>query len=431
MSDLFWSASTQKANHDPKQLPRGTSARERAQSTSQMMKLRAASTRLLQLALCSSIPTLVRPVSTATSSVVRLQAGKARLFKNAGHPLVFSGAVDKVLGDPEPGAIVDVVDGKDGLIGWGVFNPHSMYRVRLLATPEEPALIAHRDLRKLIRHRLEAALKLRAALSLPSPETTAYRLINSEGDRLSGLTVDVFGGTAVAVTSAMWLEQRSDMVVECLRALPGITEVVWRRSDGRLQQDGWEVPNARVEEAEEHQSLADDSPTALASAPAHASAPAPAAPAPPPPPPPVLIYESGVKYLVAPVLGQKSGFYCDQRDNRRQLAELCRDKRVLDLFCYSGGFSLSAARAGARRCVGVDSSGLALDLARRNAALNGIETQCEFIQADVDKFLRAVHLPGQEADVAGARDAREVDVVICDPPKLAPSVKDLPRAIPK
>ena len=87
--------------------------------------------------------------------------------------------------------------------------------------------------------------------------------------------------------------------------------------------------------------------------------------------------------------------------------------------------------AGARRCVGVDSSGLALDLARRNAALNGIETQCEFIQADVDKFLRAVHLPGQEADVAGARDAREVDVVICDPPKLAPSVKDLPRAIPK
>ena len=398
-----------------------------------MMKLRATSTRLLQLALCSYFPTLVRPVSTATSSVVRLQAGKARLFKNAGHPLVFSGAVDKVLGDPEPGAIVDVVDGKDGLVGWGVFNPHSMYRVRLLATPEEPALIAHRDLRKLISHRLEAALKLRAALSLPSPETTAYRLINSEGDRLSGLTVDVFGGTAVAVTSAMWLEQRSDMVVECLRALPGITEVVWRRSDGRLQQDGWEVPNAKVEEVEEHQSLTDDSPTAHASAPSHASAPAPAAPPSPPPPLPVLIYESGVKYLVAPVLGQKSGFYCDQRDNRRQLAELCRDKRVLDLFCYSGGFSLSAARAGARRCVGVDSSGLALDLARRNAALNGFEAQCEFIQADVDKFLRAVHLPGggQEGDVAGASDAREVDVVICDPPKLAPSVKDLPRAIPK
>jgi 23S rRNA G2069 N7-methylase RlmK/C1962 C5-methylase RlmI len=81
----------------------------------------------------------------------------------------------------------------------------------------------------------------------------------------------------------------------------------------------------------------------------------------------------------------------------------------------------------------VDSSGLALDLARRNAALNGFEAQCEFIQADVDKFLRAVHLPGggQEGDVAGASDAREVDVVICDPPKLAPSVKDLPRAIPK
>lgn len=356
--------------------------------------------------------------AAASTAVVRLKGGKARLFKN-GHPLVFGGAVGQVTGEPDAGGVVDVVDGKGSVIGWGVYNPHSMYRVRLLATHEEDALLAHRDLGQLISYRLQAAAKLRAACGLPSSVTTAYRLVNSEGDRLSGLTVDVFAGTAVAVTSALWLEQRSEIVVECLRALPGIDDVVWRRSDGRLQQDGWVKQKEVVEEV-----AADE------------LAPAPAVPPLPPPPPPlpVLIRESGVKYLVAPVLGQKSGFYCDQRDNRKHLAELCAGKRVLDLFCYSGGFSISAARAGASRCVGVDSSALALELARENAQLNGHGAACGFVQADVHKFLREVHEgPRDRAPPSFANhdDARGVDIVICDPPKLAPSVKDLARATPK
>ena len=360
--------------------------------------------------------------------LVRLTKGKARLFKQSGHPIVYGGAIDKVEGKPEPGGVVDVVDGAGGLIGWGVFNPHSMYRVRLLAT-DELDLLEHRDVDKVLEHRLTAAAQLRAACGMPSADTNAYRLVNSEGDRLSGLTVDVFAGTAVAVSSALWLEQRRDLVVEVLERTPGVERVVWRRSDGRLQQDGWKAPSkaGATEEAVE------DS--------------APAAPAPPPDDPQqVEIRESGLRYLVAPALGQKSGFYCDQRDNRRLLAELCEGKDVLDLFCYTGGFAISAAAAGAASCVGVDSSARAVDLAAQNAALNAVGVpRCTFVKADVHKYLKGDgddrhHRHGGEGDRGGREGAAAApvrkpdelyDVVICDPPKFAPSVKDLPRATRK
>ena len=127
-----------------------------------------------------------------------------------------------------------------GFIGWGVFNPISMYRVRLLAH-EEPALLAHRDIEQLLQHRLRAAMERRRALRLPSDENTAYRLVNGEGDRLSGLMVDVYAGVAVAVSSAIWLENWSDAVRDALLELPEVTSVVWRRNLARLKQDGWDA----------------------------------------------------------------------------------------------------------------------------------------------------------------------------------------------
>ena len=257
---------------------------------------------------------------------MELKGGKARLFKVGGNPIVYGGAVGRVEGRPDAGDIVDVVDGAGGLVGWGVFNPHSMYRVRLLAT-DEASLLEHRDIHLLIRQRIGQAQKLRSGLGLPSDATTAYRLVNSEGDRLSGLTVDVFGTTAVAVASALWLEQRRDEVVAALSELPGVTDVVWRRSDGRLQQDGWKSPAKQAKDAKEAEpamQTAEEKDTAYASRRKDSE---------------VEIAESGLKFFVAPALGQKSGFYCDQRDNRRWLAEVCKGKRVLDLFCYSGGFA--------------------------------------------------------------------------------------------
>ena len=316
---------------------------------------------------------------------VTLVSGKARLFKS-GNPLVFSGAVKRV----EPtslraGDIVDVVDGADKLLGWGVYNPHSMYRVRLLAS-DEPALLEHRDMSELVAHRVRSAAAVRSAAGLPSEETTAYRLINGEGDRLSGLMVDVFDGVAVVVSSALWLERYREEVSAAISSLPTVNRLEWRRSEARLKKDGWD-PSEEGAGAE----------AAAVEAAAEA----------------VCVKENGLQYRVD-VFGQKSGFYCDQRENRKALAELCAERAVLDLFCYSGGFSLGAARAGAASCVGVDSSGAAVELATRNAELNGLAATCSFTKADVMAFQ-------QEAPPLS-------DVVICDPPKYAPTVKDLARA---
>lgn len=344
---------------------------------------------------CTAAVLALDVTATATAAGrVTLMGGKARLFKN-GNPLVFGGAVKYV--EPkhvEAGAVVDVVDGSDKLVGWGVYNPHSMYRVRLLAS-DEPSLLEHRDLGRLLSHRIAAASMVRTAAGLPSAETTAYRLVNGEGDRLSGLMVDIFDGTAVVVSSALWLERNRETISEALLALPAVSHVEWRRSEARLKKDGWEEVSAKDEGGEAAAGAPEPEPEGGGGA--------------------LRVLENGLRYHVD-IRGQKSGFYCDQRDNRRQLAELCAGRSVLDLFCYSGGFSLCAAAAGAARCLGIDSSAAAVDLASRNAALNGLESVCEFMRADV-----MVHL--KEASLAGA-----YDVVICDPPKLAPTVKDLPRA---
>ena len=231
---------------------------------------------------------------------VTLVSGKARLFK-AGNPLVFGGAVKRT--DPkdlQPGDVVDVVDGSDALIGWGVYNPHSMYRVRLLAS-DEPRLLEHRDMARLMEHRIKGAAAVRSAAGLPSEQTTAYRLINGEGDRLSGLMVDVFDGTAVVVSSALWLERYRAEVCAALHALPEVSRVEWRRSEARLKKDGWE-PDEEGAGAEGAGS------GAAADAEAAAAAP-------------VRVRENGLEYHVD-VYGQKSGFYCDQRENRKTLAEV-------------------------------------------------------------------------------------------------------------
>mmetsp|Transcript_1181 Transcript_1181/g.1980 ORF Transcript_1181/g.1980 Transcript_1181/m.1980 type:complete len:430 (+) Transcript_1181:64-1353(+) len=327
------------------------------------------------------------------AAVVRLAGGKARLFRS-GQPLVFQGAVQKVFGNPSPGDVVDVVDGADSLIGWGVFNSRSMYCVRLLVTVGEFSLLGDRDISALIHTRIRQAAQRRAVCQLPSDHTNAYRLVNGEGDRLSGLAVDVFAGIAVAVSSALWVEKHAQQVCSALLALPTVDQVVWRRSTARLKQDGWELDigaeGSGVDESAGRMGLREG----------------------------LMIQENGLHYMVEPEGGQKSGFYCDQRENRQALARLCEGRRVLDLFCYSGGFSISAAAAGASSCLGVDASAAAIDLARQNAELNGLSHTCRFQKADVLAVLRQT-------------EPASYDVVICDPPKFAPSVKDLARATPR
>lgn len=198
--------------------------------------------------------------------------------------------------------------------------------------------------------------------------TTVFRLVYSEGDALSGLVVDVLGDTAVVQSNAAWAERYKSEVVEAVRRHSGAARVVWRRSEAMLAEEGVDVGAGGaggVDDADEAGSLlatatassdgGDDGDNeeedGAAAAVALAGAPGGAAEA----PPPVRVREAGVAFLASPEAGQKTGFYADQRDNRAFVASMARGKTVLDLCCYSGGFALAAAAAGAQSAIGARS----------------------------------------------------------------------------
>lgn len=300
---------------------------------------------------------------------VVLQPRRARPFFGR-HPWVYAGAVAAVTGSPEDGDEVDVFSHAGHFIARGLFNSRSKIRVRLYGWSADVPLDA-----AFFRGRLEAALSLRRnLLGLDSP-AGACRLVFSEADGLSGCTIDRYGGWLVAQFTSLALAKRREMFAELLVDLLQPRGIYLRteRSVGKLEglelQDGplWgEVPPGSL-----------------------------------------VIEEDGLRYLVNLSEGQKTGFYLDQRDNRRAVGRLAAGRRMLDAFCYSGGFGLHAARAGARSVLGVDVSEPALALARENAKLNGLDN-LEFVRADVFRQLEVLC------------DARErFGMVVLDPPKFA------------
>mmetsp|Transcript_23190 Transcript_23190/g.55935 ORF Transcript_23190/g.55935 Transcript_23190/m.55935 type:complete len:601 (-) Transcript_23190:54-1856(-) len=307
------------------------------------------------------------------------------------------------------------------LIGYGVFNPESMYRVRMLCHDTiHPGLTKSiRSIRKniqrgnfqsvsssgmgldlILERKISDAIYTRLAMQLPSASITdTYRLVNGEGDGLSGLAVDILGGaTAIVMSSAAWCEIHKETILSVLGRMlkehPSYADtsidIVWRNTPSRLKQDGYEVDiksSGGTDEKDEN---------------------------------PIVATESSVKYLTYPHSdGQKTGFYCDQRANRLMVAELCQNKRVLDLCCYNGGFALNAMIRGcAASSIGVDSSQDAINAAMANAELNGLSgMDVSFVKDDISAFMK------------GAMDAdNEFDVIVLDPPKLAPSLSSLDKA---
>ncbi|OSX74525.1 hypothetical protein BU14_0285s0013 [Porphyra umbilicalis] len=386
----------------------------------------------------------VAAFAAAGLPAVVLRRGKARLFRDGGSPLVFGGAVASLVagdgvdvGAVAAGSPVGVVDGAGGAIGFGVYNPDSLYRVAA---------------------RLAAAAALRARLRLPRADTTAYRLVNGEGDRLSGLAVDVYGRVAVVSSSAAWVEAHRALITDALVAvLPRGVAVVWRRSADRLRQDGWVPPPAPADSVgsdADAESVAhgDDAGADGGGGSAEAE-----------------VLEGGLSFTVSLRRGQKTGFYVDQRENRAAVGGVLPPPpppagggrvgggRVLDAFCYSGGFGVHALAAGASEVTFVDSSGAALALARRNVAANfpgaavatatvsttaglvaddaaaaasptdgggGGATTATFVTGDAVAALDAL-AAGSAANAAG------FDVAIVDPPKLAPTAAVLDRAARK
>jgi 23S rRNA (cytosine1962-C5)-methyltransferase len=302
---------------------------------------------------------------------LHLRSGKDRPVR-LGHPWIFSGAIRDLDPDAEPGSAVRVFAADGSLLGVGYVNPRCAIAVRMLSRADEAIDAAF------VRRRVAEALALRARVV--ATDTTAYRLINGEGDALPGVLVDRYADVLVLQCLTAGAERLKAWLLGALVAEVG-PSAVSERSDG---------PVRRAE------GLATSVMTLHGTAPAE-----------------VVVRENGLHFAITPGAGQKTGHFCDQRPNRALLRQLAGGRRVLDAFAYSGGFSVHAAAGGAAQVVAVDSSARALAVAARNLALNGIDAQAELVEADVGRFLRD-------------RDER-FDVLVLDPPALVKQRKDLPR----
>lgn len=286
------------------------------------------------------------------------------------HPWVYAGAIADVLGQPADGEIVELYSHAGNFIARGIYNGRSKIRVRLYTwSPDTPL-----D-RAFFQRRLEDALRLRGALLELGGPGKACRLVFSEADGLSGLTVDRYDRWLVVQFTALGMAQRRDLLVELLVELLRPEGIYLRTERGIGQLEGLELQDGLL----------------WGSVPTE----------------PIPIDEEGVRFLVHLCEGQKTGFYLDQRGNRRTVARFASGRRALDAFCYTGGFGLHAAKAGARAVLGVDGSPTALALAEQNARLNGVEGM-SFIRADVFSYLESL---------AGAGE--RFGLLVLDPPKFA------------
>ncbi len=291
------------------------------------------------------------------------------------HPWIFSGGVAAVAGDPRPGDTVRVLSSAGESLGRAAYSPNSQLRARMWTHDPDTQVDAD-----LISRRIVAASSRRAHLDAI---TDAHRVVFSEADGVPGVIADRYGNTIVVQLGSAGAELWRDPVADALIALPGV-DGVFERSD---------IDGREREGLEPRVGLLRGSPRND-----------------------VVIHERGLRYEVSFTTGQKTGFYLDQRDARTAIAAVANGRRVLNAFSYTGAFGVVAARNGAASVTSIDSSGPALRAAQSNAALNGVE-HGEQIEGDAFAELRRL------------RDrARSFDLILLDPPKLAPTEAQVERA---
>jgi 23S rRNA (cytosine1962-C5)-methyltransferase len=298
----------------------------------------------------------------------------AVVLKSAGlHPLVYRKRIARVDREAAAGDIVEVLDGQERRVGYGLYNPKSELALRRLSRGDELPDEAW------WRRRLAEAVALRREIMQLDAVTDSYRLVHAEGDGLSGIMIDKLGEVLSAECFSIGMYQRAAALIEMLTPLVGTKHHVIRGGPATLAQEGFEAAEIASPDLPRR----------------------------------ITIQEFGTRFRIDFEVSHKTGFFCDQRDNRRLLASFCKDKTVLDLCCYTGGFAVQAKKlGGASDCVGVDLDAGALELAKENANLN--QVRIKFTQADAFAYIR---------DMIGG--GRTFDVVVLDPPKLIRSRLEL------
>lgn len=298
----------------------------------------------------------------------------------AGHPWVFAQAVERIEGGAQGGDEVEVKDTRGNFLGRGLYSPGSAIPVRILTRDRDRHVDA-----KLLGERLHAAIERRRHVGLPSAETNAVRLVHAEGDELPGLVVDQLGDVLSVQFGTLGMKRREATILDALERLVSPRAIVDRTSERAAKSENFTAGVGVVRGDTELSHFE--------------------------------VSERGLQFRIPLELGQKTGFYVDQRDLRGRVEQLSSGRRVLDTYAFVGTFALGAARAGATEVLAVDQSALALTVAAEAAIQNGLEGKVRFQCEDSVVAL----------DHAGKHGG--YDLVICDPPKLAPTRAARARAL--
>ncbi len=300
---------------------------------------------------------------------------RLKIARRSGHPWIFQKMVEKPAARLPGGSVVDIIERGGQWVGRGFYNGHSRIALRLLTSDPNEAIDE-----AFFRRRLERAITLRRQYLGLDAVTDAYRLAHSEGDGLSGLVVDRLGSIIVLEFFSAGMFRFRSVIQDILAShYPG-SAFYWFAEEHVQKQESFDCR-------------------------------------PPEPPPPGIITENGLRFRVAPGSKHKTGFFLDQRDNRKILASFCQGRRVLDLCCNTGGFAIYAkGLGGADEVVALDLDEEALALAKQNANLN--QARIRFVQADLFAWLRDILPSGQRFDVVvldpskQTRDREEVSFAL-------------------
>ncbi|MCU0690483.1 MAG: class I SAM-dependent rRNA methyltransferase [Polyangiaceae bacterium] len=297
----------------------------------------------------------------------------------SGHPWVYAQAVASIQGGATAGDEVSVVDPHGNFLGRGFYSPGSAIPVRIATRSEATRLDA-----AWLRASLSRAHQLRREMGLPTARTNAFRLVHAEGDLLPGLIVDRFADVAAVQLTTIGMHVRRELVLDAVQAVLGVETIVDRSPAKHATAEGFTPDSGVVRGRRQLDAF--------------------------------RFMERGFVYEVPLTLGQKTGYYFDQRPLRARIEQLARGRRVLDGYCFVGSFAMAAARGGATEVHAVDENLLALEVGARLAEANGVARTIRHTRSAVRDVLAAAGRQGG------------YDLVLLDPPSMAPSARDADRA---